>query len=168
MNGTDISSMGFQGKPVLSQLCNGLVMCFFRAPVINRNCRAANLLWNISTHSIWSSLHVNFYHAHVVKWALVFTESQSVCFYVLHGTLMWDSYNEKFKVLVAGESGIYLVCLFNPVKSYIRHIRFILCTAASKRQQVKSEAFEVVNGNILFSERADFRWSHQNLKNCHG
>lgn len=78
---------------------------------------------------------------------------------------MWDSYNEKFKVLAAGESGVYLVCLFNPVKSYIWRIRFILCTAASKRQQVKSGAFEIVNGNILFSGRADFRWSHQNLKN---
>lgn len=44
MNGTGISSMGFQGKPVLNQPSYGLVMCYFRALVENRNCRAANLL----------------------------------------------------------------------------------------------------------------------------
>lgn len=44
---------------------------------------------------------------------------QKICFYVLYGTLMWDSYNEKFKVLEAGESGVYVVCLFSRVKAIL-------------------------------------------------
>lgn len=42
-----------------------------------------------------------------------------MCFYVLCGMLMWDSYNAKFKAAEAGEGGIYLVCLFNHVKAIL-------------------------------------------------
>lgn len=51
--------------------------------------------------------------------SLSFKYYLKICFYMLYGTLMWDSYNEKFKVLEAGESGIYLVCLFNHVKAIL-------------------------------------------------
>lgn len=58
--------------------------------------------------------------------------------------------------------------LIQPCESYIRHINFLHYAAASKKQQVKSGSFEVVNSNILFSRSDDFKWSHQNSKSCHG
>lgn len=51
--------------------------------------------------------------------SLGFNHRLKIHFYVLYGTLMWDSYNQKFKVLEAGESGICLVCLFNHVKAIL-------------------------------------------------
>lgn len=51
--------------------------------------------------------------------SLSFKYSLKIYFYVLYGALTWDSYNEKFKVLEAGESGIYRVCLFNHVKAIL-------------------------------------------------
>lgn len=47
--------------------------------------------------------------------------------------------------------------LIQPCEGYIRHINFLHYAAASKKQQVKSGSFEVVNSNILFSRSDDFK-----------